>query len=68
MPKEKWVMPKWMEKYRDKFLNTGGNSVEDLINMTGDDTAGNIILGALCISVADQMNLLTKLHNEGALK
>lgn len=65
---DKWVMPEWMEKYRELITNTGGNDIERLMSLTSKDTRGNIILGALAVSVDSQINLLQRLKNEGFLK
>ncbi len=32
--KTPWKMPDWMEKYRSYFRDTGGNSIEELMNDT----------------------------------
>lgn len=66
--KKTWTMPDWMEPYRDLIGNTGGNEIERLMNLTGKDTAGNVILGALCIAVDSQVGLLHALKNKGLLK
>jgi hypothetical protein len=68
MPAEQapWVMPEWMEPYRDLIGNTGGNSVEELYN---DRTTAqvNLIRAALALAVRDQVDLLYRLHSRGML-
>lgn len=62
-----WTMPKWMEPYRDIIKNTGGNSIEELVNDTDSNMHNNYIRAALCIAVKSQVGLLEHLHREGAL-
>lgn len=63
---KRWVMPKWMEPYRDDILNTGGNTVEDLVN--GNTKAAiNLPLAILEVAVSSQVGLLSKLYSEGRL-
>lgn len=67
---KKWVMPEWMEKYREFFINTGGNSVEDLMNR--DPREANVVINApvalMCVSVESQYFLLMRLHEADLLK
>lgn len=65
---KEWTMPEWMEKYRGFFNNTGGNSVEELMNDHSSDMFTNPILAALCISCHSQVALLTKLHADGLIE
>jgi hypothetical protein len=69
MAKEKpaWKMPDWMEPYRGSFANTGGNSIEELMNDRTTDGGNNIIRSALIIAVESQVILLNRLHHEGRL-
>lgn len=62
-----WVMPKWMEQYRDMFQNTGGNTIEELMNDHETNGFNNVILSALIISVSSQISLLRKMGKEGKL-
>lgn len=64
---EPWVMPEWMEQFRDIIQNTGGNSIENLVNDTTSNTFNNPIRAALCIAVTSQVGLLITLHNRGEL-
>jgi hypothetical protein len=61
---KKWTMPKWMEPYREFIGNTGGNTVEQLMNGT-DDPLINLPLSTLQACVKSQVGLLLRLHNEG---
>jgi hypothetical protein len=65
--KNKWVMPKWMESYRNMICNTGGNPIEELMNDNTTTMNNNIVRVALIISVDSQISLLTKLHDKGLL-
>lgn len=61
-----WVMPEWMEPYRELIGDTGGNSIEELYN---DETTAqqNLIRAALALAVRDQVNLLYRLMHGGHL-
>ena len=62
-----WVMPEWMEPYRDLINNTGGNPVEELMNDHSTNVFVNAPRAMLCVAVASQVMLLTHLHEGGAL-
>ena len=64
-----WSMPAWMEEYR-RFLDAraGGNSIERLMNLSGDQTRGNFILAGLCIGASQEVALLTALRHAGKLR
>lgn len=62
-----WVMPDWMERFRDFIRNTGGNTVEDLMNDTDSNSQNNHIRWAMKVSVADQVKLLGVLVAAGEL-
>lgn len=64
----KFTMPTWMEQYRECFQNTGGNTIEDLMNDTGTNAFSNAVRSALIISVDSQVTLLLRLHEAGALR
>lgn len=65
--KQRWTMPKWMESYRSFINNTGGNTVEDLMNkFTPMDV--NMPLAILECCVSSQVALLTTLHTKGLIK
>lgn len=59
-----WTMPNWMEKYREYFTNTGGNSIENLMN---DESVNNTVRLVLGIAVTSQVVLLHRLHEKGEL-
>lgn len=63
---KKWKMPKWMEPYRPLICNTGGNSVEDLMNGHSDARV-NLPLAVLESCVISQVKLLTGLQEQGQL-
>lgn len=63
----KWEMPKWMEPYRDLIVNTGGNSVETLVNGNANPMT-NLPLSTLQACVKSQVALLGNLHKEAALR
>ena len=65
--KAPWTMPAWMEKYRPHFSNTGGNSIEELMNDTSSNGANNLVRSALAIAVESQIILLSRLHDKGLL-
>lgn len=64
----KWVMPDYLEKYRDFIGNTGGNSIEELMNDIETDAFNNVVRSALIVSVESQINLLKRLYKHGFLK
>ena len=66
---EKWTMPSWMRKYRKFINNTGGNSVEELMNDDGTNSNvfNNPIRGMLCVAVKSQVAMLTELHQQGKI-
>lgn len=64
---EEWVMPEWMERYRDCICNTGGNPIEELMNDHTTTADNNIIRAAIIISVDSQINLLYSLKTKGFL-
>lgn len=66
--REPWVMPDWMEPYREHFQNTGGNSIEDLMNDTTTNGVNNIVRAALIVAVEAQVHMLYGLKRDGLLK
>lgn len=62
-----WIMPEWMEPYRSLIGNTGGDSVEGLMNDHSNHLGNNAIRAALCIAVDSQVTLLYRLRKEGHL-
>lgn len=63
---KEWIMPKWMEIYRHLFVNTGGNTIERLMN---GHTAMqiNAPVAFLEMSVEAQVGLLHRLKEAGLL-
>ena len=67
--REMWAMPDWMEPYRDLIRNTGGNSVEELMNDDGrnSNVVTNAPLALICVAVKSQVSLLESLRGAGKL-
>jgi hypothetical protein len=64
---KKWTMPKWMEPYRECIRNTGGNTVEQLMN--GNDRPDvNLPLSTLQACVKSQVSLLLQLRDAGHIE
>lgn len=61
-----WTMPKWMEPHRETIVNTGGNSIEDLMN-DRSNVVVNAPLALISCAVQSQVALLTKLHNQNLI-
>lgn len=68
MKEKKWQMPKWMEKYRNLIINTGGNLIEELMNDTQTDFFSNHVRSGLIVAVSSQIYLLEKMHKKGLIK
>lgn len=62
-----WKMPAWMEPYRSCINNTGGNSVEELMNDHTSNMQNNFVRAALCIAIKSQVSLLNSLHDLKAI-
>lgn len=60
-------MPGWMEPYRELIHNTGGNSVEKLMNDHATTVQVNAPLALICVAVQSQVSLLCTLAKEGRL-
>lgn len=63
---EPWTMPVWMERYRSMIVNTGGNSVEDMMNGNADPIV-NLPLSTLQACVKSQVAFLQTLQRHGKL-
>lgn len=63
-----WVMPDWMEQYRS-FIETGlgGNSIERCMNLTGEQTWGNVIMAAICVEGGGKVSMLHAMRKAGLL-
>jgi hypothetical protein len=64
--KKKWTMPAWMEPLRSSICNTGGNSVEELVNGNADPVI-NLPLSTLQACVKSQVALLLSLNSRRML-
>lgn len=64
---EVWVMPTWMEPYRDLFQNTGGNPIEELMNDHDVNMFSNSVRYLLMASVSAQVDLLFRMARKGLL-
>lgn len=64
--KRGWVMPGWMESYRALIVNTGGNSIEDMMN-GNESPLINLPLSTLQACVKSQVALLEGLRRIGVL-
>ena len=62
-----WKMPEWMESYREHFCNTGGNSLEDLMQDEEVALWSNAMRFMLVACVDSQVTLLERLHKVGLL-
>lgn len=67
MSDQPWVMPAWMEPYRDLIVNSGGNPIEELMNDRHANAAINFIRAGLIVAVRSQVALLVQLHDRGLL-
>lgn len=68
MSREIWVMPEWMEPYRKLINNTGGDTIENLMNDHTSNSFNNVIRAGLICCVDSQVRLLHTLRKEGILK
>ncbi len=66
--RETWAMPKWMEEYRELINNTGGNSIEELVNNHETTIEENAPLALICVAVKCQVGLLQALYKNNLLK
>lgn len=64
--KRVWKMPKWMEPYRSRIGNTGGNSIEELMN-DDSDVRINLPRAILAVAVKSQVGLLYMLRERAML-
>lgn len=63
-----WKMPAHLERFRDMVNNTGGNSIEELMNDHSSDVFNNAPRALLCVAVKSQIALLERLYKEGCLR
>lgn len=67
MTDQVWTMPEWMEPYRELIVNTGGNTIESLMNDKTTTGFNNMIRAAIIAAVESQILLLSYLKNAGLL-
>ena len=67
MTDKKWVMPEWMEPYREYIHNTGGNTVESMMNGDASPLI-NLPLSMLQACVKSQVSMLYGLHEASKLR
>lgn len=68
--KEPWVMPEWMEIYREFINGHGGNGVDDIMNRMQTEkrlAETNIYVFAMGCEIGAQVRLLHRLKNEGII-
>lgn len=63
-----WVMPEWMEQYREYITNTGGNSIEELMNDRDCNARSNHIRWVIICMATAQIHQLMQLHKHNLLK
>lgn len=61
-----WKPPDWMKPFLPQLNNTGGNTVEELMNGK-TNPAVNLPLAMLEMAAIAQIQLLTHLHKRGLL-
>lgn len=67
---EPYRLPAELEPYRQMIVNTGGNTVEELIDALRTNprlSFSNIILFELAVAVQSQISLLQQLRKAGVL-
>lgn len=64
---EKWQMPEWMKPYEDLIINTGGNSVEELVSDNTTNVFTNVPRAIIVVGVKSQVALLIQLYEAGHL-
>lgn len=64
--KAAWAMPDWMEPHRESICNTGGNTVEEVVNGNADPFI-NLPLSVLQACVKSQVGLLSSLRKRGII-
>ncbi len=64
---KKFTMLAWMETYRELIGNTGGNSVEELMNDSDSNFQNNLVRTTLKLCVESQVHLLMRLKEKNLL-
>ncbi len=67
MNMKKWIMPGWMIQYKDMIVNTGGNTVESLMNDENSNMFNNAPRALICVAIKSQVRLLEELYEKGLL-
>jgi len=67
MAEKKWVMPERLERFRGLIVNTGGNSIEELMNDHKSNVFNNAPRALICVSVKSQIALLEKITHPNDL-
>lgn len=65
-----WRMPPELEPYRSFIGNTGGNTIErlmDLLDLEPNLSQTNLVLCGMALTVKAQVDLLRRLHTNGCL-
>jgi hypothetical protein len=62
-----WVMPAWLESYRDLIADTGDQTIEELMNDWTSGFHDNYMRAARVMAVNAQIELLQRLRDEGLL-
>lgn len=68
MENKEWTMPEWMKPYRELIRNTGGNTIEEIMNNHDADIFTNAPLAMICVAVKSQVDFLTLLYKNDKLK
>ncbi len=67
--KEPWVMPEWMEQFRELIENgAGGNNSEDLMNDKTTTVQNNIPRTFCIVNLIAKVQMLNDLKDEGLLR
>lgn len=65
--KRYWHPPAWFHMYEHMIRNTGGNSIEELMNDDYTSVHSNAIRACIVVSVKNQVALLESLYEIGKL-
>lgn len=63
---KKWTMPEWMERFRSCFVNTCGNSIEELMNGKADPVV-NLPLSTIQFGAKSQVGMLEQMRKAGMI-
>lgn len=62
-----WVLPDWLEPYRDLIADTGSESIEEVMNDRISGFHDNYMRAARLMAVNAQIELLCRLRDQGFL-